>query len=67
MPDGRVCFLRPHINQTLVEALAPTLRWRLMLETDPVATVREIAAAEKNNESSHLRNSTDKMNFAGNA
>jgi hypothetical protein len=35
----------------MVKALARAFRWRRMLETGAVATVREIAAAEKINES----------------
>ena len=43
--------VRPHIDSTMVKALARAFRWRRMLETGAVSTVREIAAKEKINSS----------------
>jgi hypothetical protein len=40
---------RPQIDTTMVKALARAFRWRRMLETGAVSTVREIAAKEKFN------------------
>ena len=42
---------RPHIDSTIVKALARAFRWRRMLEICAVSTVREIAAKEKINSS----------------
>jgi hypothetical protein len=42
---------RPHIDSTMVKALARAFRWRRMLETGAIGTVREIAAKEKINSS----------------
>ena len=42
---------RPQIDSTMVKALAPAFRWRRMLETGAVSTVREIAVKEKINSS----------------
>ena len=42
---------RARIDNTMVKALARAFRWRRMLEIGVVATVREIAAQEKINES----------------
>ena len=42
---------RPYIDSTIVKALARAFRWRRMLETGAVSTVREIAAREKINSS----------------
>jgi hypothetical protein len=52
-PDGHPSWapLRARIDNTMVKALARAFRWRRMLETGAAATVREIAAAEKINES----------------
>ena len=52
-PDGRAPWAptRPHIDSTMVKALARAFRWRRMLETGAVSTVREIAAKEKINPS----------------
>jgi hypothetical protein len=52
-PDGHPSWAPPRarIDNTMVKALARAFRWRRMLETGAVATVREIAAAEKINES----------------
>ena len=47
--DGRACFLRPYLNQTLAEALARAFRWRKMLETGRYATFDDFARAEKIN------------------
>ncbi len=52
-PDGHPSWAPPRarIDNTMVKALARAFRWRRMLEAGAVATVREIAAAEKINES----------------
>jgi hypothetical protein len=51
-PDGQAWApSRARIDSTLVKALARAFRWRKMLEIGAVATVREIAAKEKINES----------------
>jgi hypothetical protein len=51
-PDGQTWMpSRTRIDNTMVKALARAFRWRKMLESGAVATVREIAAAEKINES----------------
>src|SRR3979490_3023905 len=52
-PDGHPSWAPPRarIDNTMVKALARAFRWRRMLETGAVATVREIAAKEKINES----------------
>ena len=42
---------RRHIDQTMVKAIARAFRWREMLENGTHATIAEIAAAEKINES----------------
>jgi hypothetical protein len=42
---------RARIDNTMVKALARAFRWRRMLETGAVVTIREIAAKEKINES----------------
>jgi hypothetical protein len=53
-PDGtnvttaRVCR---HIDSAMVKAIARAFRWREMLENGSYPTIREIAAAEKINES----------------
>ncbi len=41
----------PHIDSTLVKAIARAFRWQKMLETGHYATIREIAKAEKINPS----------------
>jgi len=41
----------PHVDSTLVKAIARAFRWQKMLETGRYATVREIARAEKINPS----------------
>ena len=41
----------PHIDSTLVKAIARAFRWQRMLETGRYATVREIARAERINSS----------------
>jgi hypothetical protein len=52
-PDGHPSWAPPRarIDNTMVKALARAFRWRRMLETGVAATIREIAAAEKINES----------------
>jgi hypothetical protein len=51
-PDGQTWSAAlTRVDNTMVKALARAFRWRRMLETGAVATVREIAAAEKINES----------------
>ena len=41
----------PHIDSTLVKAIARAFRWQRMLETGKYATIKEIARAEKINPS----------------
>ena len=41
----------PHIDSTLVKAIARAFRWQKMLETGRYATIREIAKAERINPS----------------
>lgn len=41
----------PHIDSTLVKAIARAFRWQKMLETGKYATIKEIAKAEKINPS----------------
>ena len=41
----------PHVDSTLVKAIARAFRWQRMLETGRYATIREIAKAEKINPS----------------
>ena len=52
-PDGHPSWAPPRarIDNTMVKALARAFRWRRMLETGAVATIKEIAAKEKINES----------------
>lgn len=53
-PDGTNVTTTPvhrHIDNTMVKATARAFRWREMLEVGTYATIREIAAAEKINES----------------
>lgn len=51
-PDGApVPPAAPHIDGTLVKAIARAFRWQKMLETGQYATVREIAKAERINPS----------------
>jgi len=40
-----------HVDNVMVKAIARAFRWRDMLESGQYATIREIAAAEKINES----------------
>ena len=52
-PDGSDISAAPvtrHIDNTMVKAIARAFRWREMLEDGKYATVREIADAEKINE-----------------
>jgi hypothetical protein len=52
-PDGAEVTAAPvcrHIDNAMVKAIARAFRWRDMLESGEYATVREIAAAEKINE-----------------
>ena len=41
----------PHIDSTLIKAIARDFRWQRMLETGRYATIREIARAERINPS----------------
>jgi hypothetical protein len=53
-PDGTnvtTAPVRRHIDNAMVKAIARAFRWREMLESGEYATIREIAAAEKINES----------------
>src|SRR6478609_809596 len=48
-PDGAP--MPPHVDSTLVKAIARAFRWQKMLETGRYATIKEIAKAEKINSS----------------
>ncbi|MFN4204812.1 MAG: hypothetical protein ACK4HG_00360 [Agrobacterium albertimagni] len=51
-PDGVPMLpVAPHIDSTLVKAIARAFRWQKMLETGQYATIKEIAKAEKINPS----------------
>jgi hypothetical protein len=53
-PDGAEITNTPvtrHVDSAMVKAIARAFRWRDMLESGEYATIREIAAAEKINES----------------
>jgi hypothetical protein len=53
-PDGTNVTVAPvhrHIDSAMVKAVARAFRWREMLENGTHATIAEIAAAEKINES----------------
>jgi hypothetical protein len=53
-PDGTnitAALVTRHIDNTMVKAIARAFRWREMLEDGTHATIAEIAAAEKINES----------------
>ena len=53
-PDGTnvtTAPIRRHIDNAMVKAIARAFRWREMLENGTHATITEIAAAEKINES----------------
>jgi hypothetical protein len=53
-PDGAEVTAAPvtrHVDNAMVKAIARAFRWRDMLENGEYATIREIAAAEKINES----------------
>src|SRR3989338_4389787 len=52
-PDGGGDFMpgQQRVDNTLVKALARAFRWRKMMESGHMATVEEIAAAEKINAS----------------
>ena len=51
-PDGApVPPVAPHIDSTLVKAIARAFRWQKMLETGKFTTIREIAKAERINPS----------------
>jgi hypothetical protein len=53
-PDGTNVTAPPvtrHIDNAMVKAIARAFRWRKMLEDGTHATIAEIAAAEKINES----------------
>jgi hypothetical protein len=52
-PDGTNVTTAPvcrHIDNAMIKAVARAFRWRDMLESGEYATIREIAAAEKINE-----------------
>jgi hypothetical protein len=52
-PDGADIVALPvtrHIDNAMVKAIARAFRWRDMLESGEYATIREIAVAEKINE-----------------
>jgi hypothetical protein len=54
VPDGAQVSAAPvprRVDSALVKAIAGAFRWRDMLESREYATIREIAAAEKINES----------------
>ena len=51
-PDGApLPPAAPHVDSTLVKAIARAFRWQKMLETGRFATINEIARAEKINSS----------------
>jgi hypothetical protein len=51
-PDGApIPPLAPQVDNTLVKAIARAFRWQKMLETGRYATIKEIAQAEKINQS----------------
>ena len=51
-PDGApMPPAAPHVDSTLVKAIARAFRWQKMLETGRYATIKEIAKAEKINPS----------------
>jgi hypothetical protein len=53
MPDGSKVTVEPvarHVDNAMVKAIARAFRWRDMLESGERATIREIAVAEKINE-----------------
>ena len=52
-PDGGTWVQHPRarIDNTMIKALARAFRWRRMLETGHFGTIKEMAAAEKINES----------------
>jgi hypothetical protein len=52
-PDGAEVTAAPitrHVDNAMVKAIARAIRWRDMLESGEYATIREIANAEKINE-----------------
>jgi hypothetical protein len=52
-PDGAELCAAPvlrHVDNAMVKAIARAFRWRDMLESGEITTIREIAAAEKINE-----------------
>jgi hypothetical protein len=54
VPNGAEITVMPatrHVDNAMVKALARAFRWRDMLESGEYATIREIATAEKINES----------------
>ncbi len=51
-PDGApMPPAAPHVDSTMIKAIARAFRWQRMLETGQYATIREIARAEKINSS----------------
>jgi len=53
-PDGAemtAATVTRHVDNAMVKAIARAFRWRDMLESGEYATIREIAAAERINES----------------
>jgi hypothetical protein len=49
--DIRVTSVERHVDNAIVKAIARAFRWRDMLESGEYATIREIAEAERINES----------------
>jgi hypothetical protein len=51
-PDGsNIAAQRPHMDSALIKAIARAFRWREMLETGGYSTIRDIARAERINDS----------------
>jgi hypothetical protein len=48
--DGTTAPMHRHLHTAMVKAVARAFRWREMLESGQYATIREIAGAEKINE-----------------
>jgi hypothetical protein len=51
-PDGTLpVAVRPRVDDAVIKAIARAYRWKRMLETGPYTSLRDLAAAEKINES----------------
>jgi hypothetical protein len=51
-PDGTLpVAARPRVDNAVTKAIARAYRWKRMLETGPYTSLRDLAAAEKINES----------------